>query len=197
MVAEKIGSSQRIRELDRRFALLLQNRRQMHQLIEANIFFLDQAERLLEKVEDEQYACSVGEFYGSTVGQHLRHCLDHYSSLLSGLEAARIDYDQRERAEPLESKTGEAIAEVSRIREGLQKLIEEEVPVGVLVKMDCGGDQEEWQPSTLGRELQFLVSHTVHHFAMIGGMCSCLKIEIENGFGVAPSTLKYRELAEH
>jgi len=169
----------------------------MQHLIEANIFFLDQAERLLVKVEDEQYGCSIDAFYGSTVGQHLRHCLDHYSSLLAGIASARIDYDHRERLAELESCTEEAIAEVSRIRTGLRGLIEEDVPVGVLVKMDCGGGEDGWQPSTLGRELQFLVSHTVHHFAMIGGMCSCLDVKMEEGFGVAPSTLKYRELVEH
>ena len=94
----------------------------------------------------------------------------------------------------MESCTEDAIIEVSRIRLGLRNLIEEETPVGVLVKMDCGGEDDGWQPSTLGRELQFLVSHTVHHFAMIGGMCSCLDVKMEEGFGVAPSTLKYREL---
>ncbi|MDB4537223.1 DinB family protein [Akkermansiaceae bacterium] len=169
----------------------------MQHLIEANIFFLDQAERLLEKVEDEHYGCSIDAFYGSTVGQHLRHCLDHYSSLLSGLAAAKINYDRRERVAALESCTEDAIAELSRIREGLRNLLDQETPVGVLVKMDCGGDDDGWQPSTFGRELQFLVSHTVHHFAMIGGMCSCLEVELEKGFGVAPSTLKYRALAEH
>ena len=62
--------------------------------------------------------------------------------------------------------------------------------------MDCGGDEIEWQPSTTGRELQFLVSHTVHHFAMIGGICRALEVEMEENFGVAPSTLRHRAQLE-
>ncbi len=110
---------------------------------------------------------------------------------------AKVDYDHRERVGDLEASTECALVEIARIREKLESLNERELPVGVLVKMDCGRGEEGWQSSTLGRELQFLVSHTVHHFAMIGGMCSCLGIEMEEGFGVAPSTLKYREVQKN
>lgn len=167
----------------------------MEALIYANIHFLDQAERLLIQVLDQDYGCAVESFYGSTLGQHFRHCLDHYTALLAGLEESKIDYDQRARVRELEASTENAIVEVSRVRSELKALLEKETPVGLLVKMDCGGGDQEWQPSTLGRELQFLVSHTVHHFAMIGGMCGCLGVQMEDGFGVAPSTLRHLEMA--
>lgn len=165
----------------------------MEQLIRANVHFLDQAERLLVQVLDQDYGCAVESFYGSTLGQHFRHCLDHYTSLLAGLDKAKVDYDCRARQLDLEASTESAIQEVSRIRTELEALLKRETPVGLLVKMDCGGGEVDWQPSTLGRELQFLVSHTVHHFAMIGGMCGCLGVQMEDGFGVAPSTLRHRE----
>lgn len=170
----------------------------MDSLIRANIHFLDQAERLLVQVLDQDYGCAVESFYGSTLGQHMRHCLDHYRALLAGLPDLRIDYDHRARVHEIEVSTERAIAEVKTVRAQLEALLSSETPVNLLVKMDCGGScqgDEEWQPSTLGRELQFLVSHTIHHFAMIGGMCGCLGIEMEDGFGVAPSTLRHRETA--
>jgi hypothetical protein len=34
-------------------------------------------------------------------------------------------------------------------------------------------------------------SHTIHHFALIAYKLQTLGIEVEEGFGVAPSTLKY------
>lgn len=166
----------------------------MPYLIEANISFLDQADRLLSKVEDSQYDSRVESFYGSTVGQHLRHCLDHYGALLDGLKTTKVNYDHRPRDPGLENSTECALAEVSRVRNRLKAISSHELPVEVHVKMDNGEDGDEWQASTFGRELQFLISHTVHHFAMIGGLCSCLGIEREEGFGIAPSTLKHREL---
>jgi hypothetical protein len=85
---------------------------------------------------------------------------------------------------------------LAEITSAFNSLLEGEPPVGLLVKMDCGGDEIEWQPSTTGRELQFLVSHTVHHFAMIGGICRALEVEMEENFGVAPSTLRHRAQLE-
>jgi len=164
----------------------------MQHLISANIHFLDQAERLVSGMSDQTYASPVDHFYHSTLGQHLRHCLDHYRSFLSGLGDAKIDYDSRGRSEELECATEFAICEITSIRNELRELSGDKVPVGVLVRLDCGTGGSDYQPSTPGRELQFLVSHTIHHFAMMGGMCSSLQIPVESGFGVAPSTLRHR-----
>ena len=59
--------------------------------------------------------------------------------------------------------------------------------------LDCGEDCGNPSSSTLGRELQFLVSHTVHHFAIIGAICHRMDIELAPTFGIAPSTLKHRK----
>ncbi len=50
--------------------------------------------------------------------------------------------------------------------------------------------------SSLGRELQFLASHSVHHFAMIGGICRALEAPLPDDFGAAPSTIRHRATCE-
>ena len=167
----------------------------MENLISANIHLLDQAERLLTALEDQVYSDPNGNVFSSSLGQHVRHCFDHYSSFLRGLPLARIDYDHRVRDADLECSTSCALAEVARLREGLQKAASVSSTSSVEVKMDCGGGDQEWYRSTLGRELQFLVSHTVHHYAMINGMCRERGLSVEEGFGIAPSTLRHREMA--
>ena len=52
------------------------------------------------------------------------------------------------------------------------------------------GDQGA--PSTIVREPQFLLSHTVHHVALISTMNSISNIATPEKFGIAPSTLAYR-----
>jgi uncharacterized damage-inducible protein DinB len=164
----------------------------MTTLIEANLYYLNQAGRLLAQLDDETFGHPSATFYCSTIGGHLRHCLDHYDSFLNGLPDGKVDYDQRMRLPNLETETASAAAKTTEVMTRLQEVIENPPPVGLLVKMDCGSDDVDWQPSTLGRELQFLVSHTVHHFAMIGGICRELVIELEDDFGVAPSTIRHR-----
>ena len=165
----------------------------MDSLIRANMTFLSQASDLLRRLDDDQFSQPCPGFYNSSVGGHLRHCLEHYESFLNGMDDARIDYDARPRDKDLEESTESALSVVSRIINHLETLEKDDPPVGVLVKMDCGAEEIEWQPSTLGRELQFLVSHTVHHFAMIGGICRELKVDLTEDFGVAPSTLRHRQ----
>lgn len=164
----------------------------MTALINANLHYLAQTKRLLAQLDDQDFGHQSKAFYGSTIGGHVRHCLDHYDSFLNGLENGKVDYDQRMRLPALETETKSAAAKTSEIHAKLEATIHNSPPVGLLVKMDCGVEDSEWQPSTLGRELQFLVSHTVHHFAMIGGICRELEIEPEADFGVAPSTIRHR-----
>ena len=92
----------------------------------------------------------------------------------------------------VETQPAAAAERLVEITTAFEGLLGKELPVELMVKMDCGGDEIPWQPSTPGRELQFLVSHTVHHFAMIGGICHSLGVEVDKDFGVAPSTLRHQ-----
>jgi hypothetical protein len=60
--------------------------------------------------------------------------------------------------------------------------------------MNCGaGPAGPWSRSTAARELQFLVSHTVHHYALIAFILRANGIDPGADFGVAPSTLAHRK----
>jgi uncharacterized damage-inducible protein DinB len=194
MASQESGISFGFGELDGPVVPLTTKSNNMENLIKANIHLLKQAERLLVEIADSDYGASNANLYGSSLGQHLRHCLDHYSSFLRGLSESLIDYDHRVREEELECSTDRARKEIVQIRSRLESAKGLNVTTTVKVKMDCGGADHSWHVSTLGRELQFLVSHTVHHFAMINGICSHRGIQMEGGFGIAPSTLRHRQL---
>lgn len=184
----------------------------MKGLIEANVHYLKQAAELVDRLNDGFYARSEPIFYNSTIGGHLRHCLEHYESFTQGLVQGRIDYDVRPRDEMVENRTQVAYQRIATIVAELLAIEAQEdagsIPIQsreLLVKMDCGGlrecaeapgnaaEETMWQLSSVGRELQFLVSHTVHHFAMIRGICQSAGEELSEHFGMAPSTLRYRE----
>jgi len=44
--------------------------------------------------------------FNASIGGHYRHCLDHFTSLLRGLDAEAVDYDHRERDARIESQPG-------------------------------------------------------------------------------------------
>ena len=170
-------------------------------LIKANLHYLRQAADLVDALEDGSYIRQEPMFYNSTVGGHLRHCLDHYESFTAGIDAGKIDYDARCRDRQVEHKTCAARKRIDRMSATLEQLEDTHLHTQVQVKVDCGctdqgadlQEKELWQKSTIGRELQFLISHTVHHFAMIRGICQTGGHELAADFGYAPSTLRHRE----
>ena len=169
----------------------------MEELVDANLYYLEQAERLLSRMENVDYAFSDIAFFGSSIGQHLRHCFDHYLSFIWGASSGKIDYDHRQRESEIECLTEGALACLEAIRNDLQSLKNQDLTGNqrIRVKMDCGDGENAWQESTFGRELQFLVSHTVHHFAIISGIAGRKGLILDESFGVAPSTLRFRAKA--
>src|SRR5690606_21063052 len=130
-------------------------------------------------------------------GQHVRHCLDHYVTLASGLRHARFDYDDRERSSEVECNRDCAVALAQELLAELRAalaVVDLVTLVQVRTASSARGDVA-WQRSSLGRELQFVVSHTTHHAAMVATSCRVRGLPIAPEHGVAASTLRHRATA--
>lgn len=163
---------------------------------EDNIRFLKQGLDLIQGLSDDAYTRSSHPEYTSGVGGHLRHCLDHYTNFLAGLPRGRIDYDARQRDERIETDRAYATRVIQNLIRGLAEVQERDADRAVTIKMD-GGDESDaslwWSHSSAVRELQFLVSHTVHHYALIALILRSNGLAPAADFGVAPSTLRYNQ----
>ncbi len=165
-------------------------------LVEDNVSLIDQGVRLLDGLPPEVFTARSTATLGASIGGHLRHNLDHYACFVRGLAQARIDYDDRERAPDIETQPSAASTALRRAAAALRALPPALLDQGVEVRMDTGESEERpWTRSTVRRELQFLLSHTVHHYALIAMICHMHGRPVDADFGVAPSTLKYRRRA--
>jgi hypothetical protein len=64
----------------------------------------------------------------------------------------------------------------------------------VIMDLGAGGNSSECvSASSVGRELQYLVAHTVHHFALMAVALRTCGHRLPDEFGVAPSTLRHEE----
>jgi len=154
---------------------------------------LRQGESLLNSLSDENYTRKLPAVFSSTVGGHYRHCLDHFQSLLVGLDADEINYDHRERNPRIEKDREFALAETHRILRAFASISTPflDRPMNIRSKVNYERDTAALIGSTVGRELMYAVAHSIHHYALIAVMCGMLEVPIPAGFGVAPSTLKY------
>lgn len=162
-------------------------------VIRQNLHFLRQAADLLRGLDDGVYAAPDGTApRRSGIGPHLRHCLDFYLCFLRDLEGRRIDYDRRARDRGLECDLRAARAAIDEILERLERLEPARLGADLVVRADVApfeDPEEAWSRSTVARELRFLASHTVHHFALIAPLLRQHGVDPGPEFGVAPSTL--------
>jgi uncharacterized damage-inducible protein DinB len=168
------------------------SQRDAKSLTAGNVMFLRQGLELLRRISDEDFAAPSARHGRGGVGAHVRHVLDHYDCFLRGIGAGHVDYDQRERDPQVETLRARALERVETLVRALERLVHLDASRPLLVTVDCGeAGERATSPSSVARELQFLVSHTVHHYAVIAGVLRARGVEPGADFGVAPSTLKY------
>jgi uncharacterized damage-inducible protein DinB len=150
---------------------------------------------VVEQLSPEQYTRHADEaFFHGTIGGHVRHCLDHARSLLDGLAVGVIDYDHRVRGTAIETDPSAARAEIRRLGHLAERAATQSAasPVRVVVMPTRDGASMQLG-STLGRELAFVLSHTIHHNATIKGMAVAMGVTLPTDFGYAPSTLAHQD----
>jgi len=158
--------------------------------VDANRQLLAQGLAALDRLTDAQYANPRGAH--ASVGAQYRHVLDHYRRFLSGLPGRDIDYDLRDRDPAVETSRVVAASATRELRTALGHLdAPADTPIRVQLRIDPDATEPSWATSTIGRELQFLVSHTVHHFALIKLLLAGDEVALDPDFGVAPSTLAH------
>lgn len=163
-------------------------------LNEAVAEVLRQGESLLRAIDEAKYTRRVPSAFSSAIGGHYRHCLDHFQSLLRGLDADEVNYDHRDRDLRIENDREFALAETGRIARACQSIAPSflSCPINVRSQVNYGAEEGALIGSTVGREMMYAVAHTIHHYALIAVMCGILEVPVPEGFGIAPSTLKYR-----
>lgn len=161
-----------------------------------NVLTLRQGVDLIRSLDDRLYSKPTGTSSSSGVGSQFRHGLDFYTCFLKGLPGGRIDYDARKRDARIEIDREYAARQFESVIDALARLTPDQLEGELLVKLECpdGAADDDWCVSSAKRELQFLLSHTVHHHALIVTLLRLHGHELgpdQRAFGVSPSTLSH------
>ena len=162
--------------------------------VNAIVAVMRQVRDLLHVTSSEQYVMKPVGVINSSVAGHVRHCLDHVAALLTGAMTGRMNYDDRQRGTDVETSRLAAISAIDQHVQALEDLRPWllDQPVLLQVLMVASGPVTTVE-TTLGRELAFVLSHTVHHNALIAVIARVLNVPVPERFGYAPSTLAYMD----
>jgi len=163
-------------------------RRAQHPLVSTNGLLIDQAVTMARF-----FAGAPAADYAVLVGPHLRHVIEHLEALLAGLQGGEVNYDSRARDTALERHPGLAVQRLQALRHALAGLAQPQLalPLTVLGQTGLAGEWGFASASSVGRELAFMASHTVHHFALLRAHCVQLGVPVPEDFGKAPATVAH------
>ncbi|HMQ49369.1 MAG TPA: hypothetical protein PKA00_18020 [Saprospiraceae bacterium] len=163
---------------------------------EGTYHMANQIKQLIDRIAPLEYAMPLEVFNGSSLGQHFRHILEFYICLMDGIETGVVDYASRKRNLAFETNPEEACRVFMEVASQVGLIDEFQT---VQVRADFSDQPEVIRPvlqSTVGRELMFAYDHAIHHLAMVKiGLAALNPAALtDQNLGVAPSTLKYRQI---
>lgn len=154
-----------------------------------NVFV--QLSATLDQLSQEQYVQPCKTLFNATIGQHVRHIIELFQCLENGYGSGLVNYEKRKRDLRIESDKAFASGLLVEVHQGLERSNKD-------LKLEACYDEHDTEPLTLDtnfyREVAYNLEHTIHHMALIRvGITEVSDIELPEEFGVASSTIKYRQ----
>ncbi|HLO46418.1 MAG TPA: hypothetical protein VK175_18895 [Leadbetterella sp.] len=161
----------------------------MDNFIKYHLNVLLEIEKITQQISHDDFIEKLEILSGSSIGQHVRHIIEFYICLFSDKEY--VNYDERERNLLIENSPvyTQEVLEILK-----SQLLNLDFNKKVIFKQNIN-NEEVFLNTSYQRELIYLGEHTIHHFALIkiGITTLCPDIKLDKNFGVADSTVKYRE----
>ncbi|MEO5958491.1 MAG: DinB family protein, partial [Opitutaceae bacterium] len=155
--------------------------------VRSNLVVIRQGIDLLTQLGTDRYCTRIPLCYNASIGGHMRHIIEHYQSFLSGVESGEIDYENRTRDPLVENNPDYARDILDAIADRLVEFARSSGNSGLFLCAETTPGIAT--PTSVLRELEFLLSHTIHHYALVAVMARLQNLEPERTFGIAPSTL--------
>ncbi|MGF1875276.1 DinB family protein [Photobacterium frigidiphilum] len=174
-------------------SLLISDVHVLDSCVTGNVDVIEQGIALLDTLSDDDYQHVATPYVNSSIGEHFRHSLDLYCSLMNEQQTGIIDYDFRRRGAPVEACRKTALREFEHIKQWLLALRSNDIYRHVEVKTEVSLHQQysEQLTSSMARELIFVAAHAIHHYALIRVSALYCNADVSADFGIAPATASY------
>jgi hypothetical protein len=150
---------------------------------------LDDMRAMIEQLDDDSYAAPAPGRSSGGIGGHVRHCLDHVRAFITATRSGLCAYDRRARGTGVETCRAVAQRLIDELSQHLADLSASnlESPLYVETQIDATGSTLVTL-SSIGRELVFVTSHTIHHNAIVAKLLETRGVHMGARFGLAPAT---------
>ena len=132
--------------------------------------------------------------HGASIGGHARHILEFTQILAGSAKDGVVDYERRQRQKQFEHDPVAALEAFQQAMKDLERLLEVNGAAKALTvkEMPGFGLSQIAVPSSLGREVFYVIEHAIHHFALIKIIAQDWQCDLGNDFGVGIATRMHR-----
>ena len=149
-----------------------------------------QLSQTLTELSNDEYRQPSKVLLNATIGEHVRHIIELFQCLEKGYDEGIVNYEKRKRDYQIETNKELAAASLKTVYQNIERPNKE-----IILEAEDYYDTMEIVsiPSNYYRELAYNLEHTIHHMALIRvGVNEVSSVELPGEFGVAYSTVKYR-----
>jgi len=144
----------------------------------------------ISQLSNEQYIKPSNVLFNATIGQHVRHIIELFLCLDKGYDTGIVNYEKRKRDYTIETNKQLALELLHKIAVDIDKA---DKKLLLEASYDELSDEFILIETNYFREVIYNLEHTVHHMALIRvGITEVSQVTLPEGYGVASSTLKYR-----
>jgi len=152
---------------------------------------LQTLDKLLSSLDDKQYSKKIEHLGHASIGSHTRHIIELLQCATTGYHSGQIDYVNRSRDLKLESDRFFAQSVLQQLD---NTIVHPDKNLALVVEQIEGCNELLNVTTTYFREIVYNAEHTIHHLALIKVAIIEMKLDIvDDNFGMAYSTIKYRE----
>lgn len=151
----------------------------------------DQSSLIFDRLGSLDNPRQIAAFCDTGVSRHLRHMYDHERAVQNSLYSGVVDYNRRRRNDPGERDMLAALASSERLWQGWLSADLTDRPVSVCSEISVTHSQSLTLPSSLWRELMYMIHHNIHHLAYIRLLLAQQGIVLPQAIGLAPATASH------
>lgn len=148
---------------------------------------LSELQHLLNQISEEDFSKPIQYLSNASIGEHTRHIIELFQCVLNSYEIGLLNYDNRERNLFIQTNPSFAIEKIDEICNGIEKENKE------LILESNFFDEISRINTNYFREVIYNLEHCIHHQALIKvAVFEFEYLNVNENFGVAPSTIVYR-----
>ena len=153
---------------------------------------LSQLADIVHQISPEDFSRPSEALGGASIGQHIRHIVEFFTTFEAGCKSGVVNYDKRRRDTLIETDKNVALNSFGGIIAFVRDL-PGDAPLRLEVSYNSGREEFQAVETSLMRELVYNIEHAVHHMAMIriGLREVAAYVQPDKDLGIAASTIRY------